>query len=35
MLLCKALKEVLSSNSSKQYDPDFANTRESIIQVIM
>ncbi|XP_068470869.1 uncharacterized protein [Phaseolus vulgaris] len=30
----EALKEVLSSNSSKQYDPDFANTRESIIQVL-
>ncbi|XP_061338809.1 uncharacterized protein LOC133285568 isoform X2 [Gastrolobium bilobum] len=30
----KALKEVLSSNPPKQYDPDFANTRESIIQVL-
>ncbi|XP_027334716.1 uncharacterized protein LOC113849198 isoform X2 [Abrus precatorius] len=30
----EALKEVLSSNSSKQYDPDFANTRESILQVL-
>lgn len=31
--LCKALKEVLSSNSSKQHDPDFASMRESILQV--
>ncbi|KAK7285495.1 hypothetical protein RJT34_20268 [Clitoria ternatea] len=30
----EALKEVLSSSSSKQYDPDFANTRESILQVL-
>ncbi|KAL2319377.1 hypothetical protein Fmac_028346 [Flemingia macrophylla] len=30
----EALKEVLSSNSSKQNDPDFANTRESILQVL-
>ncbi|RDY04904.1 hypothetical protein CR513_11313, partial [Mucuna pruriens] len=30
----EALKEVLSSNSSKQYDPEFANTRESILQVL-
>ncbi|KAL2659228.1 hypothetical protein AAZV13_03G074500 [Glycine max] len=30
----EALKEVLSQNSSKQYDPDFANTRESVVQVL-
>ncbi|KAE9611172.1 hypothetical protein Lal_00012079 [Lupinus albus] len=30
----EALKEVLSSSSSKQYDPDFANMRESILQVL-
>ncbi|XP_020235831.1 uncharacterized protein LOC109815494 isoform X2 [Cajanus cajan] len=30
----EALKELLSSNSSKQNDPDFANTRESILQVL-
>ncbi|XP_004510166.1 uncharacterized protein [Cicer arietinum] len=30
----EALKEVLSSNSSKQHDPDFANTRESVLQVL-
>ncbi|XP_013443976.2 uncharacterized protein [Medicago truncatula] len=30
----EALKEVLSSNSSKQYDPDFASTRESVLQVL-
>ncbi|CAL5195355.1 unnamed protein product [Lathyrus oleraceus] len=30
----EALKEVLSSNSSKQYDPDFAITRESVLQVL-
>ncbi|XP_014516304.1 uncharacterized protein LOC106774021 isoform X1 [Vigna radiata var. radiata] len=30
----EALKEVLTSYSSKQYDPDFANTRESINQVL-
>lgn len=31
--VCKVLKEVLSSNSSKQVDPDFGTTRESILQV--
>ncbi|GAU36316.1 hypothetical protein TSUD_353610 [Trifolium subterraneum] len=30
----EALKEVLSSNSSKQYDQDFASTRESVLQVL-
>ncbi|CAJ1948826.1 unnamed protein product [Sphenostylis stenocarpa] len=30
----EVLKEVLSSNSSKQYDQDFANTRESILEVL-
>ncbi|XP_006484745.1 uncharacterized protein LOC102621032 isoform X3 [Citrus sinensis] len=30
----EVLKEVLSSNSSKQVDPDFGTTRESILQVI-
>ncbi|XP_057457891.1 uncharacterized protein LOC130748668 isoform X2 [Lotus japonicus] len=30
----EALKEVLSSNSSKQHDPDFASMRESILQVL-
>ncbi|CAL0324369.1 unnamed protein product [Lupinus luteus] len=30
----EALKEVLSSSSSKQYDPDFASIRESILQVL-
>ncbi|KAK2405981.1 hypothetical protein QL285_041771 [Trifolium repens] len=30
----EALKEVLSSNSSKQHDPDFASTRESVLQVL-
>ncbi|KAG5009705.1 hypothetical protein GYH30_018179 [Glycine max] len=30
----EALKEVLSQNSSKQYDPDFSNTRQSVVQVL-
>ncbi|ESR50586.1 hypothetical protein CICLE_v10030475mg [Citrus x clementina] len=30
----EVLKEVLCSNSSKQVDPDFGTTRESILQVI-
>uniref|UniRef100_A0A2P2M4Z1 DNA-repair protein Xrcc1 N-terminal domain-containing protein n=1 Tax=Rhizophora mucronata TaxID=61149 RepID=A0A2P2M4Z1_RHIMU len=30
----KALKEVLSSTSSNQVDPDFGSTRESILQVL-
>lgn len=32
-LIWQVLKEVFNSSSSKQYDPDFANTRESILQV--
>ncbi|KAI4356168.1 hypothetical protein L6164_000211 [Bauhinia variegata] len=30
----EALKEVFSSSKTKQFDPDFANTRESILQVL-
>lgn len=30
---CKVLKEVLSSSPSRQSDPDFRSTRESILQV--
>ncbi|XP_028765027.1 uncharacterized protein LOC114723053 isoform X2 [Neltuma alba] len=30
----QVLKEMLFSSSSKRYDPDFANTRESILQVL-
>lgn len=31
--ICKVLREVLSSSSSKQFDPDFESTRESVLQV--
>lgn len=33
MVGCKMLKEVLSSSSTGQINPDFGSTRESILQV--